>query len=375
MNISIDSRSINVHAGSGIGTYTTNLVFNLIHKNTNHFTLFWTGKINNKFLSNNTTIYEISNRHSTFYDKMYIPKIIKENKIDLYHIPQNGIGFPFDSDIKTVVTIHDLIPYTMPETVGIGYLKRFINDMPRIIDNAHGIITVSEFSKRDILRFFPSYPEDRIFVTPLAANNNFIPLNKKRCIQYIKRIYGIDKSFILYLGGFSSRKNVKKLITSFMRVKTDLKKDYLLVLGGSIKDEGKKLQDLCSELGLNNNVVFPGFIPDNLIPIFYNACECFVYPSLYEGFGLPPLEAMSCKVPVITSNLTSIPEVTGLDSAYLINSYEDDELEKGILSVLNNEGINKTLSENGYQKSLQYSWRLTSKNTMECYKKLLSSNS
>lgn len=374
MNISIDSRSINIHSGSGIGTYTNNLVFNLIHNSNNNYMLFWAQEINNIFVNKNTEIYQISDRHSNFYDKIYVPQLLKNKDIDLFHIPQNGIGFPFGTTTDVVVTIHDLIPYTMPETVGKGYLKRFLNDMPRIINESAGIITVSQYSKKDILRFFPECPKEKIYVTPLATNNTFIPLNKERCKEYIKKIYGIDKKFILYVGGFSSRKNVKSILKAYKKIKKDLKEYHYLVLLGSIIDDGAILKNLTYSLGINDDVIFTGYVNDATIPIFYNAAECFVYPSLYEGFGLPPLEAMSCKTPVITSNTTSIPEVTGQNCAILINPLDLYELSYSLKNVLNDETIKHDLSEKGYEKSLQYSWRLTAKKTLEAYRHIKNFN-
>ena len=367
MNISIDARSINIHAGSGIGTYTNNLVSNLIHNTSNKYMLFWAREINNAFINKNTKIYQISARHSTFYDNIYIPKLLKDKNIDLFHIPQNGIGFPLETKTDVVVTIHDLIPYLMPETVGKGYLKRFLRDMQRIINECKGIITVSEYSKKDILRFFPQFPKEKIYVTPLATNNTFIPLDKEKCREYLKNFFGIDKKFILYVGGFSSRKNVKSLLKAYKKIKNDLKEYHYLVLLGSMKDDGLKLKKLSYSLGINNDVIFTGYISDETIPVFYNAAECFAYPSLYEGFGLPILEAMSCKTPVITSNITSIPEVTGQNSAILIDPFDLSELSYSIKSVLNDEVLKYNLAKKGYEKSLQYSWRLTAKKTLEAY--------
>ena len=173
MKIAIDARSATLHQGTGIGTYTNNLISEILSLDSNdEFTLFCSGKFNEDFNKKNTNIVYSSGRHGSFYEKYYIPNVLKESNADLYHIPQNGIGFDFDTKIPTIVTIHDLIPYIMPETVGKGYLERFLRDMPNIISNSCGILTVSEYSKKDILKFFSSYPEDKIFVTPLAANNN-----------------------------------------------------------------------------------------------------------------------------------------------------------------------------------------------------------
>ena len=370
MKIGIDSRSVNLHSGTGIGTYTKNLISEMININKdNKFTLIWTGKIDNDFTKNNTELIYCSGRHSTFFEKEYIPNIIKSKNLDLYHIPQNGIGFPFNCDINTVVTIHDLIPYTMPETVGSGYLKRFLKDMPNIIENSKGIITVSEYSKKDILKFFSGYPEDKIFVTPLSTNSEFIPMNKDECRRKIQNNFNFNEPYILYIGGFSKRKNVHGLINAFSRVKNSLSKKYKLVLVGSLRDEGINLKKYVESLNLENDVVFTGFSEDKDLPVFYNGADLFVYPSYYEGFGLPPLEAMSCKTPVITSNTTSIPEVTK-NSAFLINPSLEEDLSNAIFNVLENDSLKNNLIEKGYKRSLEFSWKQTAKNTLNAYKNI-----
>lgn len=374
MNFSIDARGINLYKGSGIGTYTENLVKELLILDTeNKYTIFWAGENYREYKGNNSNVVVTSKKHGLFYENYYYPSFIKEHNIDLHHIPQNGIGLTDDYSIPSIVTIHDLIPYLMPETVGRGYLERFLKNMPYIISKTKGILTVSEYSKKDILRFFPSFAAENIFVTPLAANKTFKPLDKDFCTEYLSEKYRIDFPFILYIGGFSKRKNVKELIVAFNKISNSLPKDYKLVLCGSVKDEGEKLKEFCKENFIDDKVIFTGFVPDKDLPIFYNGCDLFVYPSLYEGFGLPPLEAMSCRTAVITSNLTSIPEVTK-DSAILINPFNKDELQDAMYSILSSDNNLKELAEKGYKNSLNFTWRKTAELTLNAYKTLLKDN-
>ena len=373
LKIAIDSRSANLHAGSGIGTYTKNLVLNLINNIDCEFELIWTGDykcLNNRL--KNTNVHLTSGRNNSFFELNYVPNLLKEKKVDLYHIPQNGIGFSFNSNLNTIVTIHDLIPYILPETVGKGYLERFLKDMPNIINNSRGIITVSEYSKKDILRFFPNYPADNIYVTPLAANNNYKPLNKLKCKEYISTKYKITDNFFLYIGGFSLRKNVKGLINAYMKINKDLHSKYKLVIIGSLKDEGLSLKEYVKENGFDNDVIFLGYIDDLELPIFYNSATAFIYPSLYEGFGLPPLEAMSCKCPVITSNISSIPEVTK-NNALLIDPNDIDELAYSILNIGNNSDLREEFTLKGYNESMNYSWKKTASLTLKIYKEIINS--
>ena len=367
MKFSIDARGINLYKGSGIGTYTENLLRELLNIDTkNNYSIFWTGENYENYKKDNSKIIFTSKKHGTFYENYYYPNYIKENNIDMHHIPQNGIGLNELYTSPIVVTIHDLIPYILPETVGRGYLERFLRDMPLIVRDSKVILTVSEYSKRDIIKFFPFVNEEKIFVTPLAANKSYKPLNKTNCIEYIKNKYSIDSPFILYIGGFSTRKNVKELIIAFNKIQKSLKKNYKLVLCGSIRDEGIKLQELCKELLMDDKIIFTGFVPDDELPLFYNAAEVFIYPSSYEGFGLPPLEAMSCATPVITSNLTSIPEVTK-DCAILINPFDKDELASSILTLLNSESLLQEYSEKGYNNSLNFTWENTAIATLKAY--------
>ncbi|WP_138205914.1 glycosyltransferase family 4 protein [Haloimpatiens lingqiaonensis] len=369
MKIAIDGRGATWYSGTGIGTYTENLIKELVQiDKSNFYNIYWSGNNYDSLQRENTKILITSERHKKFFEHNYFPCNLQKMNVDLYHIPQNGIGFSSDIKCKTVATIHDLIPYTMPETVGKGYLIKFLKEMPYIINSCHGILTVSEFSKKDILKYFPINPE-RVFVTPLAANFRYRPYRKDRCKSLIKKRFNIEKPFILYLGGFSQRKNIKSLLISFSKIYKDLNQEYNLVILGSYKEEGKPLVKLCEDLNIIDRVIFTGFIEDRFLPVFYNACDVFVYPSLYEGFGLPPLEAMSCGAPVITSNTTSIPEVVG-ESAILINPLNLEEISTALCHVLNNESVKKELRNKGLARAKNFSWRKTAQLTIEAYNKI-----
>ncbi|WP_446898269.1 glycosyltransferase family 4 protein [Clostridium sp. LBM24168] len=372
MKIAIDARGINWYKGTGIGTYTDRILTYMVKKHPeNFYHIYWSGNKYNNFNRENTKIIMASKRQHRFFEQYYFPQNLKKEAIDLYHIPQNGIGISENIDCKKVITIHDLIPYILPETVGRGYLSKFLKEMPKIINIADAIITVSECSKKDILKFFP-IDKNKIFVIPLAADKKYRPLDKEMCKDKIKSEYNIDKPFILYIGGFSSRKNVSSLIKAFSKVHKNLDNDYNLVIVGSNKDELGKLKYLCSNLSIAKNIKFTGFVRDSMMPIFYNASDLFVYPSLYEGFGLPPLEAMSCGTPVVTSDVSSIPEVTK-DSAILVNPNDIESLTYSIEAILNEKSIQNELSLKGLNRSKSFSWEKTSEETLKIYDKILNS--
>lgn len=370
MLISIDARGATWYAGTGIGTYTRQVLKHLLYMDrANDYYLFWSGRDYESFKKYQNVQVSISSRkHHRFWEQYYIPDILKNKKVDLYHVPQNGIGLSQNKNSLYVATIHDLIPYVMPETVGRGYLTKFISQMPQIVSSIDKIITVSEWSKKDIMRIF-GVPEEKVKVTYLAADDMFVPMDKVTSQKHIQENYNIDKDFILYLGGFSPRKNVKSILVAFSRIYKDLSKNYKIVIIGSAKDDHQFLTKLAQSLGIGDNVFFTGYVPYEDLPYFYNAADVFVYPSLYEGFGLPTLEAMCCGTPTITSNVSSIPEVVG-DGALMINPFDTEELSKAMAEVIENNSLKADLISRGFERSENFKWEKTAYETLKAYEEV-----
>lgn len=366
MRVAVDARGINLYRGTGIGTYTENILKNILELDKdNYYHIYWSGDRYEEFIKHNTKIIMSSKRHHRFFEQYYFPDNLKNENIDIFHIPQNGLGISEYISCKKIVTIHDLIPYVMPETVGRGYLSKFLKEIPKVMELSDAIITVSEWSKKDILKFFP-IDESKVYVTPLAADKKYKPLDKESCKFELKNKYNITKPFILYVGGFSPRKNVKALLIAFSQVFSKLSKEHELVIVGANKDDGSYLSKLSSSLDVSSNIIFTGFIPEEDLPILYNGCDVFVYPSLYEGFGLPPLEAMSCGTPVITSNVSSIPEVVG-DGGILIDPFSTVSLMDSLEMILNDDNKKQELKEKGLTRAYEYSWEKTAAETINVY--------
>ena len=368
MHIGIDGRAAKWYRGTGIGTYTYQLIYNLnLVDKINDYSLFLPNNSNLDNLNSNFKfINTVHDTQENFWEEVSLPNILKDENLDIYHVPQNGVGLPNNLDSSSIITLHDIIPLRMPETVSDRYLRIFNNDMKKIIDGVQGIITVSNFSKDDISKEF-NYPKDKIFVTHLAAENIYKPMDKIKCKKFLRSNYSIDSNFMLYVGGFSPRKNITGLIEAFSLLKGIYTQDLKLVIVGKQGISYEKYKNRTIELGIEDQVIFPGFIPLEHMPVFYNACETLVYPSFYEGFGLPPLEAMACGTPVIASNCTSIPEILG-NSALLINPKDVYEIMNAMYSILTNIDLKIKLTVEGIERNKIYNWNKTALDTLSAYK-------
>lgn len=370
MKIGIDGRAAKWYRGTGIGTYTYQLI-NSISKvdNFNDYLVFLPEN-SALDLSDNFNIELVrATSSSNFWDEVRVPNIIEDNNLDLYHVPQNGVGLYTNINCHKAITLHDIIPLRMPETVSDRYLYIFNNELPKIIDNCDGILTVSEFSKQDIAKEF-NFPKNKIFVSHLAAEDIYRPLDKCQCKKIIEKKYNIKDDFILYVGGFSPRKNISGLIEAFSLLSKEIRKNLKLVITGKKGISYSIYKKRAIDLHIENEVIFTDFIPLEELPIFYNASKLLAYPSFYEGFGLPPLEAMACGTPVISSNVTSLSEVCH-ESALLINPYNIDELKNSIEVVLKDNLLRNSMIEKGLMQSLKYSWNITAKSTIQAYESII----
>ena len=371
MKIGIDGRAAKWYRGTGIGTYTHELLDSL-NKSSSHndYLIFLPECSCLDNLKNNFKI-ELTNTNleENFWDQVHVPNIIDDKNIDLYHVPQNGVGLSPKINCKKVITLHDIIPLKMPQTVSDRYLRIFNEELPNIINSCDGIITVSNFSKSDISCEF-NFPKDKIFVTPLAAENIYRPLNKEKCKNIIKSKYKINDDFILYVGGFSPRKNILGLIEAFSLISHSIRKNTKLVITGKKGASYDKYKKRTEQLKIKDDVIFTGFIPLEDMPIFYNASKLLAYPSFYEGFGLPPLEAMACGTPVVASNVTSLPEVCS-NSAILINPYNINELSLNMEKILDDKLLYITMSNESIKRSLNFSWGNTVTKTLSAYDNIM----
>jgi glycosyltransferase involved in cell wall biosynthesis len=371
MKVGIDARAAIWYRGTGIGTYTYQLIRSLYELKIPGlaYRYFWPGdEYKDLDIKDESVFNSIEKSKDKFWEEVHIPARLCDENIDIYHVPQNGIGLPLTKTCPVVVTIHDLIPYVYPETVGRSYLKVFLAQMPEIVEKADKIITVSKCSKRDIQRIL-GVPADKIVITYEAPEPIYQPMDKHESKKLAAEKYGLHKDYILYIGGFSPRKNVKGLISAFKEILPDLKGDVQLALVGKQVREFNELLVLIEAFGIQDKVVWTGFAPVEDLPYLYSGAEVFVYPSLYEGFGLPPLEAMACGTPTITTSTSSLPEVIG-KSALFFNPFDASQLAEALYKVLTDEELRQRLSAKGLKRARKFTWEKTAEGTLEVYREL-----
>lgn len=369
MQIGIDARAALLYRGSGIGTYTYQLVRGLLAIDPlNDYQLVYPPaqwiRVRDGFQLAG------GEKNRSFWQEVQEPPDLEAVDLDIYHIPQNGIGLPScQLSTRLVVTIHDVIPFVLPQTCSKAYLRVALRELPRIVDLADYIIAVSFNTKRDLVRIL-GVPEEKIAVIYEAAEPMYKPMCRVKAQALMREKWGITAPYILNVGGFSRRKNLVGLLRVFQRIITKLPDGCQLVLvGGPGGGSYEELRLLVERLGLEGRVSFPGFVPIESMPYLYSGAEVFVYPSLYEGFGLPPLEAMACGVPVVAARSSSIPEVVG-DGGLLYDPYDEEELSEALLRIMLDETLREELAGRGHQQQAQFSWAKAATETWMVYQAL-----
>ncbi|MFQ6001615.1 MAG: glycosyltransferase family 4 protein [Anaerolineae bacterium] len=289
--------------------------------------------------------------------------------MDVAHVPY--FAPPLFPSRPTVVTIHDLIPLILPAYKGSILVRFYTRLVSLAAKRAQAIITDSHSSKRDIINLL-KIPGERVHVIPLAADERFKP-GVKTELDRVRRKYNLPQEFILYLGGFDQRKNMNILFKGFKGVKERLGDRCPLVIAGTLPSKDTSFfphpRRLAEEAGVSDAVRFIGWVPEEKKPALYGLATLFLYPSLYEGFGLPPLEAMACGTPVIASNAASLPEVVG-DGGVLVDPREPEAWAEAMVALLTNPQKREEFSAKAVEQARKFSWQRTARETLEVYKQV-----
>jgi glycosyltransferase involved in cell wall biosynthesis len=315
---------------------------------------------------------QASNLAKVWFEQITFPRMCRRLGVDLAHVPY--FGSPLSPTVATVVTIHDLIPMVLPEYRGGLRVRLYTSLVAAAAPRARLILADSGWSKQDILRKL-HVSEQHVRVVYLAPAPQFQPARTWQQIIDIKQKYDLPESFVLYLGGYDVRKNVKALLHAYTWVSNTLGDQFPLVLGGRLPREDTPFfpnpRRMARELGLEEFIVTPGWIDEEDLPLVYSAATVFVYPSYYEGFGLPILEAMACGTPVVTTNAASLPELAG-PAAFQLDPTDTKHMAAPIIRLCTEEASNDEMIERGFAQVEKFTWARTAAQTRQAYQDALS---
>jgi len=363
MRIAIDAHSIGSRAG-GNETYFRELLRGLVlDQSDNQYIVFQAGAAALTEVAGDRRFSLVPiPKNPIVRMGITLPRLLRKLKPDVFHCQY--VLPPF-TRTKTVVTIHDLahehFPEFFPPLQG-ARMRRQVRSTARRADH---ITTVSKFSAGDIERTY-GVPPEKISIAYQAPSERFRPRDKPTCREHLARTYGIDAPFLLYVGRIQQRKNLPRLVEALARLKLP---EMKLVIAGKQDWQAEILFAKVREFGLEASVVFPGYISDDDLPLFYNAAEVFVFPSVFEGFGLPVVESMASGVPTITSHGSSLEEVAG-DGALLVDPLDVSSIADAIQQVLGSAELKDQLIKRGLRRSAQLKPENFSLKMLETYRTL-----
>lgn len=302
---------------------------------------------------------------------LLLPVFAHRHHLDAIHDP-NGIA-PFiggQRRVKRICTLHDAFAYVYPKEHNLADNWRYRWHLPYALRCADAIVTVSQCSRSDLIKYLHLDPA-KVIVTPEGIDQRFTPVTEERKLRTVKERYGVRSPFLLYVGALNARKNIVRLLEAFTMLRSN-HPDLSLVLGGKRQWGISEIDQAWQRLDLDGKVTFTGYLDDSDLPALYSAAEAFVFPSLYEGFGLPPLEAMACGAPVVTSNVSSLPEIVG-DAAILVDPLDVADLVRALDRVLLDEPLRQSLRTRGFERASQFSWDETARLTGEIYSRVVRS--
>jgi len=371
MHIAIDAHSVGTQL-AGNETYAVNLIEALAQiDQVNQYTLY---------VTRDEAVARFADRWPNFQVKRTLPHTplvripltlsveLRRSPVDLLHVQYTAPPF---ARCPIVSTIHDLSFEHLPETFTRHSRAQLRLTVRRTARKAARILTLSEFSRRDIIETYAVNP-DRVLVTPAAAPARFAPVENETELKEIRERYRIKANYLLSLGSLQPRKNLARLIEAYASLQKLCSNDQLpqLVFAGKPGWLDDEIYRAAQRENRNESIKFIGYVPEKDLPALYSGAICFVYPSFFEGFGLPVLEAMQCGTPVIAGNRTSLPEVTG-EAALLFDPFDSGALAEAIGRVVDNPGYREELRVKGLERARAFSWTTTAKLTLQAYEEAL----
>jgi glycosyltransferase involved in cell wall biosynthesis len=371
MRIGIDAHAIGARQG-GNETYITNLIKSLAEiDGDNLYTIYladagaaaqWRESFTTRY--KNFSLRLLPPPTPLVRVPVYLTYELFRRPVDVLHVQYTAPPF---CRVPVVVTIHDLAFERMPETFtrrGSFQLKLTVR---RTAKKAARVATVSEYSRQDLLDIY-KLPPEKVVVTYNGVESSFNPRpSVPNEAEEVRRRFGVSRDFLLAVGSLQPRKNLVRLIRAYARLRSE-RQDFRpqLVIVGRKLWLASEIFDEVKRHPWADDVILTGYVADEDLPALYRAARAFVYPSLFEGFGLPPLEAMACGTPVVTSDVSSLPEITG-DAALLIDPNDERALANALIEVVNNDRLRAELREKGIAQAMKFTWRDAAEKTLRLY--------
>lgn len=367
MRIGIDAR---VSRHTGIREYVQNVIKNLskIDKR-NEYVIFLNKEDLPDYSLDQSNFKQriIRSKAFTISEQVEIPFFVRLERLDIYHSPH--FVLPLFNSCRNVVTIHDLIPKFFSEELSSFMAKIYYNFMLKAaMKNAAKILTDSNATKKDIIEIF-DVPDGKITVTYLGVSDKYRPVDQEDLSSKIKKKFNISEDFLLYVGLQKPHKNLVRLIEAFKILLWDPKIRVQLLIVGKKDTKSSAVIRTIERLNLKDSIRLTGYVSKEDLPLIYNAALAFVFPSLYEGFGLCPLEAMACGTPVISSDFTSLKEVLG-DAALIFNPLDIRDMADKMRQIITDEALRKQLKQKGLRRASEFSWKRCALETLEVYEEL-----
>ncbi len=381
MHIAIDYTPA-VRQRAGIGRYTRGLVHALAELDrTNRYTLFCVGQGSEDAPARQPRLpghedgwpanftFKVTNLPARWltagWHKLKLPLHVERlaGDCDIFHSPD--FTLPPLRSAAGVVTIHDLSFLRLPEFADPGLREYLSKSVPDSVARARRVLADSENTRLDLMELL-NVPADKISVVTPGVGPEFRPVRDTVQLNEVRERYHLPQWFILFVGTIEPRKNLARLISAYGQLRRQTGLPHALVLAGSQGWLSQGIYDQAAKEGLTEHVLFPGFVADEDLPALYTLADLLTFPSLYEGFGIPPLEAMACGTPVVASNNSSLPEATG-SAALLVDAEDMEGLADAMARVLGDAALRARLSDLGRAQAARFTWRSAAETLLHAY--------
>lgn len=295
------------------------------------------------------------------YEYLFLTRQIQKDHLDVFWGPTNFL--PLKKVCPYIATVHDMSFFIDPLRVNLPRRLYWHTFIRRSVEIADHIITVSNNSKNDIVTIL-SCPPEKVTVIYNAAHPRYRPIRDSALLEEFRRKEGLPDHFILYVGNLEPGKNLARLVQAYGRVKKEGFGQYKLILAGAKRWLYSDIYQTAQRLGIERDVISVGYVPSGNLPYYYNLCSVFAFPSLNEGFGLPPLEALACGTPVVCSNTSSLPEVVG-KAALTFDPTSVDDIAHALKRLLSDEDLRARYSIQGIDQARRFSWKESAQRTIE----------